>query len=166
MFLFHFTIFLLVTCPYFSIFLGIPCVLFFTERFFGMPSLTRQAPGIPGPRPPDVDRKLWLLCGRLRMYPLVMTVTVSYWSHGPFLKLIYPFKMVMFHSYVSLPEGKWGLSTNLQLEGRTNLVQRSKWFSKKWRKHSCITCLRVQTLVLWRASQTNKLLASGNQTSS
>jgi len=30
----------------------------------------------------------------------------SYWSHGPFSSLIYLLKMVIFHTYVSLLEGK------------------------------------------------------------
>ena len=33
----------------------------------------------------------------------------SYWSHGPVEIVDYPLKMVMFHNYVSLPEGIWSL---------------------------------------------------------
>ena len=33
-------------------------------------------------------------------------------EHGPFSSLVYPFNIVIFHSYVSLPEGKSLLQTS------------------------------------------------------
>ena len=43
-------------------------------------------------------------------------------EHGPFSSLIYPLKMVIFHSYVSLPEGNnhiWGLKEPSFICGET-----------------------------------------------
>ena len=42
------------------------------------------------------------------LYPLVMTniaIENGHWNSG--FTWIYPLKMVIFHSYVSLPEGRW-----------------------------------------------------------
>ena len=46
-----------------------------------------------------------------KLYPLVMTVTVRYWSHGPVeMTGVFPVKVEFFHSYVKLPEGNMGIT--------------------------------------------------------
>ena len=49
----------------------------------------------------------WDLMGYMMLYPLVMTFTVCELENGPVEIADLPFlKIVVFHSYVSLPEGK------------------------------------------------------------
>ena len=91
----------------------------------------RQAYGIFSPGKNVVDS------GESWIYPLVMTVTVWYWK-WLFIQS-FAGKMVIFHCYVILPEGK--------LHGAGTFTHKTGWFCAGKRWDSCFSTMEQMGLI-------------------